>query len=282
MSMSGLKLGLGFTLPGDTAPFGRTAAWMQERGFSGVMLGPDPAWSDEQTARVGETFATHRLAVFEVGAYTSLIHGDPAIRRRNIDTVKRKIAQAVILGSTCVATTSGTAMDLGPHPATRTRQGWDMLLDATAEILASAPADMRFCMEAWPPTVLYDIPTFQRFYAEANDARLGMVFDPANLVTTDNYFQTGIMIDETFNALGDRFVVAHCKDIEWVADYSQTALKEVVPGRGSLDYATFLRRTAASGREMPLIIEHLSSPADVEEALTYIRRQAEECGLTVG
>lgn len=280
--MSGLKLGLGFTLPGDTAPFGRTAAWMQERGFSGVMLGPDPDWSDEQTARVGETFAAHRLAVFEVGAYTSLIHGDPAIRRRNIDAVKRKIEQAVILGSTCVATTSGTAIDLGPHPATRTRQGWDMLLDATAEILASAPADMRFCMEAWPPTVLYDIPAFQRFYAEANDARLGMVFDPANLVTTDNYFQTGIMIDETFDALGDRFVVAHCKDIEWVAGYSQTALKEVVPGRGALDYAAILRRTAAFGRELPLIIEHLGSPADVDEALTYIRQQAEECGLTVG
>ncbi len=281
MSTSALKIGLGFTLPGDTAPFVRTAAWMQERGIAGVMLGPDPAWSDEKTALVGETLAAHGLAVFEVGAYTSLIHGDPAIRRHNIDAVKRKIQQAVILGSSCVATTSGTSIDLGPHPTTRTRQSWALLLDATAEILASAPADMRFCMEAWPPTVLYDIPTFQRFYAEANDPRLGMVFDPANLVTTDNYFRTGTMIDETFDALGDRFVVAHCKDIEWVSGYSQTALKEVVPGGGTLDYPAFLRRTASFGRELPLIIEHLGSPADVDEALAYIRRQAGECGLAV-
>ncbi|MGI8482887.1 MAG: sugar phosphate isomerase/epimerase family protein, partial [Thermomicrobiales bacterium] len=238
MSSQPLKIGLGFTLPGDTAPFERTASWMQERGFSGVMLGPDPAWSDEETARVGETFAAHGLAVFEVATYTSLIHADAAIRRRNIDAVKRKVEQAVILGSSCVATTSGTPLDLGPHPKTRTPECWDSLLEATAEILDAAPAGIRFSMEAWPPTVLYDIPTFHRFYAEAKDSRLGMVFDPANLVTIDNYFQTGAMIGATFEALGDRFAVAHCKDIEWVSGYSQTALKEVVPGRGSLDYAT--------------------------------------------
>ncbi|MGI8483935.1 MAG: sugar phosphate isomerase/epimerase family protein, partial [Thermomicrobiales bacterium] len=229
--------------------------------------------------RVGETFAAHGLAVFEVGAYTSLIHADPAIRRRNIDSVKRRIEQAVILGSPCVATTSGTLLDLGPHPKTRTQECWDSLLEATAEILDAAPADMRFSMEAWPPTVLYDIPTFQCFYAEAKDPRLGMVFDPANLVTTDNYFHTGAMIDATFDALGDRFVVAHCKDIEWVSGYSQTALKEVVPGRGSLDYPTFLRRTAELGRELPLIIEHLSSPVDIEEAVAYIRQQATAADL---
>jgi len=154
-----------------------------------------------------------------------------------------------------------------------------MLIAATREILEVTPEGVAFCMEAWPPTLVYDIPTYERFFAEIDDPRVGMIFDPANLVTTDTYFETGRQIEQTFDTLGDRFVAAHCKDIEWVSGFSQTALKEVVPGRSVLDYGTFLRRTAALDHEMPLIIEHLADPLDVEEAAAHIRAVAAEHGL---
>ncbi len=276
-----LKLGLGFILPGDTAPFARTAEWTKEHGFSGIMIGTNPDWSDEETARLGETFASYELEIFELGSYTSVIHEDPITRRRNIDAIKRRTEQAAIIGARCVATTSGTPAEPAPHPATRTQASWDLLVEATREILDVLPEGVSFCLEAWPQTVLYDIPTFTRFYAEIDDPRVGMIFDPANLMTTDNYYATGDMIDATFDALGDRFIASHCKDIEWVSGFSQTALKEVVPGRGSLDYPTFLRRAATLGHDLPLIVEHLGDPEDVIEASAYIRRQAEETGITI-
>lgn len=275
-----IQLGVSFTLPGDSFPFARSAAWIAERGFTGVMLGTDPAWSDAETAQIGEVYAQHGLAIYEVASYTSVIDRDEAKRRRNINAIKRRMQQAAILGAPCVATTSGTANEPAPHPETRTQASWDLLIAATREILEVTPEGVSFCMEAWPPTLVYDIPTYQRFFAEIDDPRVGMIFDPANLVTVDTYYQTGHQIEETFDALSDRFVAAHCKDIEWVSGFSQTALKEVVPGRSVLDYGVFLRRTAALDHPMPLIIEHLADPADVEEAAAYIRSVAAAEGLS--
>lgn len=275
-----LRLGVSFRLPDDPFPYERTAAWIAEHAFSGVMLGTDPDWTDAETAQVGEVYARQGLEIFEVAAYTSVIDRDEAKRRRNIDAIKRRMRQAELVGARCVASTSGTANEPAPHPETRTPASWAMLIAATREILDVTPEGVSFCMEAWPPTLVYDIPTYQRFFAEIDDPRVGMIFDPANLVTTDTYFATGAQIDETFDALGDRFVAAHCKDIEWVSGFSQTALKEVVPGRSVLDYGTFLRRTAALGHEMPLIIEHLADPLEVEEAAAYIRAVAAANGLT--
>ncbi|MGC4192802.1 MAG: sugar phosphate isomerase/epimerase [Thermomicrobiales bacterium] len=275
-----LQLGVSFRLPNDVFPFERTAAWIAEHAFSGVMLGTDPDWTDAETAQVGEVYARQGLEIFEVAAYTSVIDRDEAKRRQNIDAIKRRMRQAEIVGARCVASTSGTANEPSPHPETRTQASWDMLIAAVREILKVTPEGVSFCMEAWPPTLVYDIPTYERFFAELGDPRVGMIFDPANLVTIDTYFHTGRQIDETFDALGDRFVAAHCKDIEWVSGFSQTALKEVVPGRSVLDYGPFLRRTAALGHEMPLIIEHLADPLDVEEAAAHIRAVAAAEGLT--
>ena len=276
-----IHLGVSFRLPGDTFPYAKSAEWIAGHGFTGVMLGTDPAWTEAETAEIGDVYARHNLAIWEVASYTSVIDQDEAKRRRNIDAVKRRMQQAALLGARCVATTSGTANEPSPHPETRTQRSWDLLIAATREILDVTPDGVAFCLEAWPPTLIYDIPTYARFFAEIDDPRVGMIFDPANLVTIDTSFHTGKQIDQTFDAVGDRVIAAHCKDLEWVSGFSQTALKEVVPGRSVLDYSTFLRRAAAHHHEVPLIIEHLADPAEVEEAAAHIRAVAAVNGLTI-
>ncbi len=276
-----LKLGAGFTLPGDTAPFERTANWLREHGFSGVMIGLDPAWSDEKTERIGQTFSDHQLAVYEVAAYTSLIHEDAQTRRANIDGVKRKTEQAAIMGALCVATVGGSAAGWAPHRQTHSEESWSRLVDAVHEVLEATPGSVKFCLESWPPTVLPDLQSMARILDEISGERLGILFDPANLVTIETYFESGTMIDDAFDQLGHRFVAVHCKDIKWLMGGMQTGLGEVVPGRGILDYDTFLRRVAAAPRELPLIIEHLKDPEEVIEAAAFIRRRAHSCDLAI-
>jgi len=277
-----LKLGAGFTLPGDTAPFERTAEWMHAQGFSGVMLGLDPGWSDEQTERIGRSFADRDLTIYEVAAYTSLVHEDGKTRRANIESVKRKTEQAAIMGALCVATVGGSAAGWAPHSHTRSAESWARLVDAVHEILEVTPESVRFCLESWPPTVLPDLQSMARILQEIGDEPLGILFDPANLVTTETYFESGKMIDDAFDLLGNRFVAVHCKDIIWLMEGMQTGLGETVPGRGILNYDTFLRRASAAPQELPLIIEHLKEPDQVIEAAAFIRRRAQRCGLTIG
>lgn len=276
-----LNLGAGFTLPGDSAPFERTAEWLREQNFSGVMLGLDPAWSDEETKRVGESFADRGISIHEVAAYTSLIHEDAKTRRENIDNVKRRIEQASIVGALCVATVGGSAAGWAPHPQTRTETSWELLLEATREILEMTPENVTFCLESWPPTVLPDLDSLARVMDEVGSQRLGILFDPANLVTPETYFTTGEIIDEAFDRLGERFAAVHCKDVSWLMDGMQTGLGETVPGRGVLDYETFLGRVASAGRALPLIIEHLKEPEEVIEAATFIRERARNLDLMI-
>jgi|GEM_PF-4746694 len=48
------------------------------------------------------------------------------------------------------------------------------------------------------------------------------------------------------------------------------------PGRGGLDYGTYLREVTSLGREVPLLLEHLRTPEEYEEARQFIVRKAAE------
>lgn len=276
-----LCLGAGFLLPGDEPPFERTAEWMCEQEFTGLMITPNPSWSDAQTERVGAVFRDRDIAIYEVASYTSLVHDNPTTRRMNIDAVKRRVEQAAIVGALSVATVGGSAAGWAPHPKTRTTEAWDLLLDATHEILDATPDTVSFCLEPWPPTVLPDLDSLVRVVDEVEDDRLGILFDPANLVTPETYFTSGEMIREAFDRLGDRFVAVHCKDVYWLEGGMQTGLGVTVPGRGVLDYQAFLSRVASSARELPLIIEHLKQPEEVIAAAAFIRQQASALNLQI-
>jgi sugar phosphate isomerase/epimerase len=56
---------------------------------------------------------------------------------------------------------------------------------------------------------------------------------------------------------------------------------EVVPGRGAMDYRTFLRRADAISPNLPIIMEHLPEPQDYEAGAKFIRGVAEEIGVRV-
>jgi sugar phosphate isomerase/epimerase len=55
---------------------------------------------------------------------------------------------------------------------------------------------------------------------------------------------------------------------------------EVVPGRGSLDYAAYLREIAKLPQRPPLMLEHLKTAEEYDEGASYIRRIGRESGVT--
>jgi sugar phosphate isomerase/epimerase len=55
---------------------------------------------------------------------------------------------------------------------------------------------------------------------------------------------------------------------------------EVVPGRGVIDYKTYLRNVAALPRDAPLMLEHLKTAAEYDEGRAWIQKNAAEIGVT--
>ncbi|MCS7315863.1 MAG: sugar phosphate isomerase/epimerase, partial [Bryobacteraceae bacterium] len=85
---------------------------------------------------------------------------------------------------------------------------------------------------------------------------------------------------ECFRRLGPWVVSCHAKDLDWVVEMN-VHFVEVVPGRGQLDYRTYLTELARLPREAPLMLEHLKGPEEYEEGKRYIQNLALGMGLTL-
>ena len=89
----------------------------------------------------------------------------------------------------------------------------------------------------------------------------GAHFDPVNFVMTPRvYWDTGALIRECFAKLGQWVVSCHAKDVILRQEPTSMHFDEIVPGRGELDYRTFLTELDRVPGGVPLMIEHLSDP----------------------
>ncbi len=55
---------------------------------------------------------------------------------------------------------------------------------------------------------------------------------------------------------------------------------EVIPGRGQIDYAGYLRELSRLPVDAPLMLEHLKTAAEYEEGRQYIQRIGRESLLS--
>jgi sugar phosphate isomerase/epimerase len=62
-------------------------------------------------------------------------------------------------------------------------------------------------------------------------------------------------------------------------NYVQVCLREVIPGRGQIDYKAYLSELAKLRVDAPLMLEHLKTAEEYEEGRHYIQGVARELGL---
>src|SRR5262249_54973903 len=104
--------------------------------------------------------------------------------------------------------------------------------------------------------------------------------DPCNLVNSPSRFWKNTqLLDECFNKLGKWIVSCHAKDLTWDVEMN-IHFREVPPGKGGLDYATYLRRLAKLPQNPPLMLEHLSSQEEYAGALKYVLSVGKQEGLS--
>jgi sugar phosphate isomerase/epimerase len=121
-------------------------------------------------------------------------------------------------------------------------------LDALLE--AAAEAGVVLGVEPEPGNVVRDARTAARLLAELGDsAPIGIIFDPANLLTPDTVAQQERILSEAVALLGTRIIGAQAKD---VVDGGYAAA-----GTGSMDYTLVFRLLAEIG-SVPLIVQDAS------------------------
>ena len=246
---------------------------------------PGVALKDSEKIRAfAEAFARHDVVIAEVGRWVNLLDSDPEKRRQNLQTVTEGLALAEAIGALCCVDIAGSFSPtswFGPHPDNLSEKYFDATVQNARKIIdAVKPKRARFTFEVmgW---ALPDSPdSYLRLIKAIDRPAFGVHLDPCNLVNSPKkFYHNAALLNECFDKLGRWIVSCHGKDLTWDVEMN-VHFREVVPGKGSLDYATYLRRLAALPHNPPLMLEHLATAQDYAAARQHVFEVGRNEGLS--
>lgn len=249
--------------------------------------GPEIPLADrERIAAVRQECAARDVVIAEVGAWVNLQDPDPNRRRANFELVAERLALAEELGALCCVDIAGSwnpEIWYGPHPGNFSREFFEAAVEISRQLIDTVrPIRTRFTLEMMG----WAIPAGPEDYLDLIHAvdrpAFGVHLDICNLINSPyRIYENRRLTEECFDRLGPWIVSCHLKDVAWVPGM-QVHFAEVVPGRGVVDHATWLKRLSALPQDVPVMLEHLQTAEEYAEAGRYLRRVAGGLGLSWG
>ncbi len=231
-------------------------------------------------------FAARDVIIAEVGGWCNMLDPDAEKRRKNMAKVMDRLAVADLLGArTCpnIAGSYSTHFWCGPHLKNITEEFIDATVENCRRVIDFVkPTRTTFSIEMMP----FNFPTgpddYLKLIKRVDRKAFGVHLDVCNVMNSpERMYNNGAVIDECFHKLGPWIVSCHAKDLSW-EDYVQVCLREVIPGRGDIDYRAYLRGLAGLAVDVPLMLEHLKAAEEFDEGRHHIQSVAREMGLSFG
>ena len=230
-----------------------------------------------------QAFAKHDVIPAEVGRWCNLMDADAAKRAKNMENVTEGLALAEALGARCCVDIAGSfhpTIWYGPHADNLTEKFFDAAVENARKIIdAVKPKRAKFTYEMMGWAMPDTADCYLRMIKAVDRPGFGVHLDPCNAVNApEKFFRNTALLNECFDKLGPLIASCHAKDLAWDVEMN-VHFREVAPGKGSLDYATYLKRLAALTEPPPLMLEHLSKPEDYAGARDHIFAIGQQNGL---
>ncbi len=252
---------------------------------------PEVAVGDRDRIRdIKRAFGEADIVIGEVVAWVNPLHPDADTRRANRNTIAERLALADELEAVCCATVVGSYdgsdswdSHVGHHPQNFSEEGFEAVVEWVRQVLTEVePRRTKLTLEMSPWTLLDGPEIYLALLEAIGHPGLGVHLDPANAVREPRiYYATTELLNRCFDILGPWVRSCHAKDIHFALDARTVAIEEVLPGRGVLDYRTYVSRIERLSPDMPLIIEHLATEPEYKEVGDFIRGIANEVGATI-
>ena len=229
------------------------------------------------------------LPVIAVSSYTNLVHTDKDKRKQNIAYIKMMMERALDLGCPYVASETGTYHtdnDWLWDDRNATESAYQEFAEVLYDIVKfGKEVGATFIIENYVNNVVFDIDRIQRLFTDINMPNMKLICDPTNYFTPSNYHDIDGLLYKIFNALADKMVIAHAKDIKLSTDDS-VKMADIdadeshafrgaggvdlpAAGLGDLNYDLYLKLLAKHHPNIPLIIEHLDE-GDIPRAKAFV------------
>ena len=237
-------------------------------GYGAAYCPPVTIKDTQRLAAIEKAFAAENVVIAEVGIWRNLVTRDAAIRKAHREYAAEKLAIADAVGAKCAVSFIGSYepdSDYGPNAHNLSDEAFDDAVAVARYLIDTVkPKRAKFALEMEQYSLPDSVDMYVKLIKAVDRPEFGCHVDPVNLVMTPRaYFNTPALLREIFDKLGPWIVSCHAKDIIL---HHQAALHfdEIIIGKGTMDYRVFLSCLERLGRDVPLMMEHLT---DAEYAM---------------
>lgn len=249
-------------------------------GYSAAYVPKVELKDTQRIAVLRKAFAEQNVIIAEVGAWVNMLDADAEKRKKNMAYVTERLALAEEIGAlTCIdiAGSYNPKQWDGPDARNLTKEYFDATVENCRKVIdAVKPKTAKFALEMMGWSLPNDADSCLKFIKAMDRPAFAAHVDIANIINSpERFYQNTALINDTFKKLGKWIVSCHAKDVVG----KDVHFAETMPGRGGMDYATYLRNVTALPREVPLMLEHLRTPEEYDEARLYVMKVAKDTGI---
>jgi sugar phosphate isomerase/epimerase len=253
-------------------------------GYSAAYCPPAKAEDSARCRAIRDAFKAENVAIAEVGAWRNMLDPDAAKRTENLRYVTDRLALAEAVGARCCVDIAGSynpKVWYGAHPKNLSKEFFDATVENCRTVIdAIKPRATTFSIEMMPWSLPDGPDAYLKLIKAVDRPSFACHMDICNGINSpERFYRNADFIRDCFKKLGKWIVSCHAKDLAFIPEYN-IHFKEVVPGRGEMDYATYLRELSNLPVDAPLMLEHLATPEEYTEGRDHIRTIAEKTGIT--
>jgi sugar phosphate isomerase/epimerase len=245
-----------------------------------------PAASLTDTNRIRairDAFLAEDVVISEVGAWKNMLDPNSQTRAENQKYVTERLALAEAVGARCCVDIAGSynaKVWYGPDARNLSREFFEATVENCRKVIdAVKPARAKFTVEMMGWSLPDGPDAYLKLISAVDRKAFAVHLDVCNVINSpQRFYNNAEVIRECFAKLGKWIVSCHAKDLEWVTELNVHFL-EVIPGRGAIDYRTYLTELAQCPVEAPLMLEHLKTADEYEEGKQYILRTGKSAGV---
>ncbi|MBS1789288.1 MAG: sugar phosphate isomerase/epimerase [Acidobacteria bacterium] len=271
------KLRLGgpiFTKSDDPAELARAHRAL---GYSAAYVPQVSLKEPEKIKAIEKAFAAENVVIAEVGAWKNMLEADAGKRLVNLGYVTERLALAEAIGARNCVNIAGSFNPKqwdGPDPRNLSNEFFDATVENCRKVIdAVKPTRTKFTIEMMGWSLPDGADAYLKLFKAIARSGFGVHVDICNIINSpDRFYRSTEIINEVFRKLGRWICSCHAKDLQG----KNVHFIETVPGRGGIDYRAYLANITALPFEAPLMLEHLSSPAEYDEGRQHILGLAKE------
>lgn len=253
-------------------------------GYSAAYC-PAAAVTDADRIRaIRVAFDAERVVIAEVGAWRNMLDPDAAKRAANLQYVTERLALAEAVAARCCVDIAGSynpTVWYGPHPKNLSREFFDATVENCRKVIdAVKPRQTTFSIEMMGWSLPDGPDSYLELVRAVDRPAFSVHLDVCNGINSPSrFYRNAAFIEECFKKLGKWITSCHAKDLAFIPEMN-VHFREVVPGTGALDYATYLRELSNLPVDAPLMLEHLQTAEEYTAGREYIRSVGHRVGVT--